>query len=73
MRQVFARDIELCVVNTGMDDVVFRLGKRSRKAFEKAVRIVIQSIPTFRVVKALGRERSFLTYFQCKFPLKMYV
>ncbi|RKP10042.1 P-loop containing nucleoside triphosphate hydrolase protein [Thamnocephalis sphaerospora] len=43
---------------------IMRLGKRSAKAFEKAVRIVIQSIPTFRMVTALGREKSFLAYFE---------
>jgi hypothetical protein len=43
-----------------------RLGKRSAKAFEKAVRIVRQSVPNFRMVIALGRDQSFQAYFECK-------
>ncbi|KAI8053851.1 P-loop containing nucleoside triphosphate hydrolase protein [Syncephalis plumigaleata] len=45
-------------------NAILRLGKRSAKAFEKAVRIVRQSVPNFRMVIALGRDQSFQAYFE---------
>ncbi|KAI9596146.1 P-loop containing nucleoside triphosphate hydrolase protein [Syncephalis fuscata] len=45
-------------------NAILRLGKRSAKAFERAVRIVKQSVPNFRMVIALGRDQTFEAYFE---------